>query len=347
MGVLTDSLKSTTTGCKQTDPKPNVLKMEPKKAVVGSTELLQTETENRFVIFPLNHGEIFQNYKDAAKKFWTPSKFNFIECKRALEKMDKVERAAFDKCVCSLTFAHGYDSVNYIEDYAKSVPILEARFFFGWEVAMEGIHTETFKKIFGDFVQDTSISTTSLRKLAGSRKDWCNKWIGNPNVHFGERTFALAVAQNIFNVGGFAALLGYCESGLFRGLKEALDTIFEDQRISGSFAVLLTTYVSDKPSGERVLEMVKEVVAIEQNYLKESLMGPKEVLLQHVEFVADHLLKELNIKPHFGRAENIIGYMKNLNFNHRAVKKAGTRYQAPTARYQDNIDDAFDLDADF
>ena len=285
-------------------------------------EHILTENPNRFVIFPLKYKDIWEKYKTAQMSNWTAEE---IELSPDLvdwdEKLNDSERHYIKNVLAFFAASDGIVNENLAENFLKEVQYPEAKFFYGFQIAMENVHSETYSLLIDTYIRDNeeknrlfnAIETVpSVKKKA----DWALKWIDSES--FAERLIAFAAVEGIFFSGSFCAIFWLKKRGLMPGLTFSNELISRDEALHCEFACLLhNKYIQNKVSEERIKEIICEAVEIEKEFITDSLpvslIGMNEKLMaQYIEFVADFWLVELGCSKVFN-VENPFDFMDMLS----------------------------------
>ena len=267
-------------------------------------ELLLSEEENRYVIFPIKYDDIWIYYKKAMANFWTPEELDLSKDYDDFIKLTDNERHFIEHILAFFAASDGIVNENLVERFCNEVKLLEAKFFYGFQIAIENIHSETYSLLIDTYIKDLPKKTKLLNAIETipsikKKADWAIKWIGDESS-FGERCIAFAAVEGIFFSGAFCSIFWLKKRGLMPGLCHSNELISRDEGMHTEFAVLMYNYLKNKPSKERVIEIIRDAVSIEKEFITESLscelIGMNAKLMsQYIEFVADRLLQMLNI----------------------------------------------------
>jgi ribonucleoside-diphosphate reductase beta chain len=285
-------------------------------------EHILEENPNRFVIFPLKYRDIWEKYKQAQMSNWTAEE---IELSPDLvdwdEKLNDNEKHYIKNVLAFFAASDGIVNENLAENFVKEVQYPEAKFFYGFQIAMENVHSETYSLLIDTYIRDNeekerlfnAIETVpSVKKKA----EWALKWIDSES--FAERLIAFAAVEGIFFSGSFCAIFWLKKRGLMPGLTFSNELISRDEALHCEFACLLhNKYIQNKVSEERIKEIICEAVEIEKEFITDSLpvslIGMNEKLMaQYIEFVADFWLVELGCTKVFN-SENPFDFMEMLS----------------------------------
>ena len=269
-----------------------------------SEELLLKENDRNYTIFPIQHNDIWTYYKKAMANFWTPEEVDLSKDYDDFIKLTDNERHFIEHILAFFAGSDGIVNENLVERFCSEVKLPEAQFFYGFQIAMENIHSETYSLLIDTYIKNpikkaklfNAITTIpSIKKKA----DWAIRWIGDDSS-FGERCIAFAAVEGIFFSGAFCSIFWLKKRGLMPGLCQSNELISRDEGMHTEFAVLMYKYLKNKPSEERVLEIIREAVVIETEFITDSLSCKligmnSELMTQYIQYVADRLLQMLNI----------------------------------------------------
>ena len=266
---------------------------------MGDSEILLSEEENRYVIFPIKYDDIWKMYKKAMANFWTPEELDLSKDYDDFISLTDNERHFIEHILAFFAASDGIVNENLVERFCNEVQLLEAKFFYGFQIAIENIHSETYSLLIDTLIKDkikkvkllNAIETIpSIKKKA----DWALKWIGSDSS-FGERCIAFAAVEGIFFSGAFCSIFWLKKRGKMPGLCHSNELISRDEGMHTEFAVLMYSYLKEKPSKEIIENIIKEAVSIEKEFITESLscrlIGMNDTLMsEYIEYVADRLL---------------------------------------------------------
>jgi len=204
----------------------------------------------------------------------------------------------------------------------QEVQVPEARCFYGFQIAMENIHSEMYSMLIDTYIKDADERAKLFNAIfefefIKKKADWALRWIASDEATFGERLIAFAAVEGIFFSGSFAAIFWLKKRGLMPGLGHSNELISRDEGLHRDFACLLYRHLNNRPTEKRIHEIITDAVKIEQEYLTEALpvdmIGMNcRLMSQYIEFVADHLLVELNCSKLYN-VKNPFDFMENLS----------------------------------
>merc|ERR1719305_1893019 len=345
----------------------------PKKELVGKVEKnkveekvkrnkeemeepLLKENPRRFVLMPIQYPDIWQMYKKAQASFWTAEEVNLEYDLNDWNKLKPDERFFIKHVLAFFAASDGIVNENLVEKFMQEVQIPEARCFYGFQIAIENVHSEMYSLLIDTYIKDTAekeklfnaIETVPAVKKKAS---WALNWINNAS--FAERVIAFASVEGIFFSGSFAAIFWLKKRGLMPGLTFSNELISRDEGLHTDFACLLFQHLVNKPSQERVYEIVKDAVEIECEFLTDALpvalIGMNcDLMVQYIKFVADRLLVELECEKVY-KVSNPFDFMEIISLEGKTnfFEKRVGEYQKMGVMSNNKEDNKFTLDADF
>lgn len=273
------------------------------------------------------------------------------------DRLTDNERHFISHVLAFFAASDGIVNENLVERFLQEVQVTEARCFYGFQVYIENVHSEMYSNLLQTYIRDREQRTflfNAIETMPAVKKkaDWALAWIASKTANFGERIIAFAAVEGIFFSGSFAAIFWLKKRGLMPGLTFSNELISRDEGLHCDFAVLMFRYLLQKPSKERILEIIRDAVQIEQEFLTLALpvrlIGMNcELMSQYIEFVADRLLTELNVGKLYN-TKNPFPFMEMISLDGKTnffEKKVG-EYQklGVMSNPQDHV---FRLDADF
>ncbi|TKA67095.1 Ribonucleoside-diphosphate reductase small chain [Cryomyces minteri] len=300
-------------------------KSEPLEKTADGLEMepILAENAQRFVLFPIKYHEIWQMYKKAEASFWTAEE---IDLSKDLHdwnnRLNDDERFFISHVLAFFAASDGIVNENLVERFSGEVQIPEARCFYGFQIMMENIHSETYSLLIDTYISEPKQRTYLFNAIDNipcirRKADWALRWISDKNSTFACRLIAFAAVEGIFFSGSFASIFWLKKRGLMAGLTFSNELISRDEGMHTDFACLLYSHLKNKPSDQLVLHIITEAVAIEQEFLSDALpcalLGMNATLMcQYIEFVADRLLLALGTKKHYN-ATNPFDFMENIS----------------------------------
>jgi ribonucleoside-diphosphate reductase beta chain len=320
------------------------------------TEPLLVEDPNRFVLFPIKHDDIWRFYKQSQASFWTAEEIDLQQDLADWKKLNDGERHFISHVLAFFAASDGIVNENLANNFLKEVQYAEAKCFYGFQVMMENIHSETYSLLIDTYIQDPKEKDRLLRAIetidcVKKKADWALKWIESPN--FVERLISFAAVEGIFFSGSFCSIFWLKKRGLMPGLSFSNELISRDEGLHCDFACLLyTDHIKNKISQERIYEIILNAVEIEKEFvtvaLPVSLIGMNaELMCQYIEFVADRLLVALGCKKHYN-ATNPFDFMEMISLQGKTnfFEKRVAEYQK-SGVMSDKESMSFSMDEDF
>ncbi len=319
-------------------------------------EPILQENKNRFVLFPIKHSNIWEYYKKAQASFWTAEEIDLSADLADWEKLSDDERHFIKHVLAFFAASDGIVNENLAEQFVSEVQLPEARCFYGFQIAIENIHSETYSLLIDTYIKDdvekdrlfNAMETVPAVK---KKADWALKWI-NDDASFAERLVAFAAVEGIFFSGSFCSIFWLRKRGLMPGLTFSNELISRDEGLHCDFACLLYSMLETKLDEKVILDLIKDAVTIEKEFITEalpvSLIGMNAKLMaEYIEFVADRLLVALGHTRVYGTANpfpwmELISLQGKTNFFEKRVaeyQKAGVM--------ADKDKQVFSLDEDF
>lgn len=320
-------------------------------------EPLLRENPRRFVVFPIQYPDIWKMYKKAEASFWTVEEVDLSKDMHDWETLKDGEKHFIKHVLAFFAASDGIVNENLVERFSQEVQVTEARCFYGFQIAMENVHSEMYSLLIDTYIRDPeerNFLFNAIETLPCIKKkaDWALQWIANKDATFGERIVAFAAVEGIFFSGSFASIFWLKKRGLMPGLTFSNELISRDEGLHTDFACLMFKHLVQKPSRELVLQIIQDAVAIEQEFLTDALpvrlLGMNcELMSQYIEFVADRLLVDLIGQKHYN-TKNPFNFMEMISLEGKTnffEKKVG-EYQkwGVMANRMDNV---FTLDAEF
>lgn len=311
----------------------------------------------RKTLFPIKYTDIWNMYKKAVASFWTTEEVDLSKDLKDWETLKPQEQHFIKHVLAFFAASDGIVNANLVERFTDEVQIWEARYFYKSQIAMENIHSEMYSLLIDTYVNSESerrylFNAIENMECVKQKADWAIKWIRDDVAPFAERIVGFASVEGIFFSGSFASIFWLKKRGLMPGLAFSNELISRDEGLHTDFACLMYRYLENKPTQERVYEIVKDAVRIEQSFLTDSLpvdlIGMNSRLMcQYIEFVADRLLVELECEKLY-HSTNPFDFMESISLTGKTnffEKKVGEYQKAGVINLES--DRKFTLDADF
>ena len=300
-------------------------------------EKILVENPNRFVIFPIQYNDIWEYYKMHQAAFWTAEEIDLSGDIRDWEKLSENEQFFVKNVLSFFAASDGIVNENLAENFYREVQYPEAKFFYGFQLMMENIHSLMYSLLIDTYVsnpkeKDECFHAIDRLPAVQKKAKWALEWI--TNASFQERLVAFAAVEGIFFSGSFCSIFWLKSRGIMQGLCNANALIFKDENLHCDFAIhLLNNHVENKPSEKRIKEILLSALEIEKEFITESLpvslIGMNQNLMkQYLEFVVDGLLVKMGCKKHFN-VEQPFKFMEQI-----AVETKGNFFESRTVEYQ-------------
>ena len=289
---------------------------------MNTSEPLLDETQNRYVIFPIQHDGFWEMYKKSEANFWTTEELDLSKDTNDWKTLNDNERYFIENILAFFAASDGIVNENLVERFCQEVKILEAKFFYGFQIAMENIHSETYSLLIDTYIKDPIKKTKLFNAIdtmpcVQKKAEWALKWINDKDSPFVNRVIGFAAVEGIFFSGSFCSIFWLKKRGLMPGLCHSNELISRDEGMHCEFAVLMYQNLKDKPEGSVVQQIIKEAVQIEKEFITEALscelIGMNATLMsQYIEYVADRLLQMFGVGKVYN-ASNPFDWMEMIS----------------------------------
>jgi len=321
-------------------------------------EPILQENKKRFVIFPIEHHDIWEWYKKCEASFWTAEEIDLSEDLNDWKsKLSDDERYFIKHILAFFAASDGIVNENLAENFVNEVQYSEAKFFYGFQIMMENIHSETYSLLIDTYVKDPKEKDNLFNAIETfpaikKKADWALKWIESDS--FAERLIAFAAVEGIFFSGAFCSIFWLKKRGLMPGLSFSNELISRDEGVHCDFAVHLhNKHLVNKVSPKRIKEILLDALNIEREFITESLpislIGMNSKLMtQYLEFVTDRLLVELNCEKEYN-VTNPFDFMDLISLQGKTnfFEKRVSEYQKAGVLNNDTKSADFSIDEDF
>lgn len=334
----------------------------PEKTALGIEPIL-IENKDRFVLYPIKHNDIWEFYQKAEASFWTAKEIDLVpDLTDWNSRLNDDERHFIKHVLAFFAASDGIVNENLAENFVREVQYTEAKFFYGFQIMMENIHSETYSLLIDTLIKDSAEKDTLFRAIdtldcVKKKANWALRWISKGS--FVERLIAFAAVEGIFFSGSFCSIFWLKKRGLMPGLAFSNELISRDEGLHCDFAChLYNHHIVNKLPEQQITEIITDAVEIEKEFVCDALpvrlIGMNaDLMSRYIEFVADRLLTELGCPKYYNK-ENPFDFMEYIsmqnktNFFEKRVaeyRKAGRNANLTP----DSVSDAgtFSLDADF
>jgi ribonucleoside-diphosphate reductase beta chain len=327
------------------------------------SEPLLMENKQRFVLFPIKHPQVWEMYKKAEASFWTAEEIDLAHDMVDWDKLKDDEKHFISHVLAFFAASDGIVNENLVERFASEVQLPEARCFYGFQIAMENIHSETYSLLIDTYIKDAAEKSKLFNAIetipcVKKKADWALRWIGSDSC-FAERCVAFAVVEGIFFSGSFCSIFWLKKRGLMPGLTFSNELISRDEGMHCDFACLLYSMLENKLTDAEVQKIIGDAVEHEKEFVTEALpvalIGMNSgMMAEYIEFVADRLLVALGAPKMYNKSNpfdwmELISLQGKTNFFEKRVseyQKAGVMNSLDS---KENVEanSTFSLDADF
>jgi ribonucleotide reductase beta subunit family protein with ferritin-like domain len=323
-----------------------------------NTEILLKDNPNRYVLFPIKFPKIWEMYKRQQKCYWTAEEMKLVDDMNDWNlKLNDNERYFIKNILAFFAGSDGIVLENLGSRFLCEVQIPEARTFYGFQLMMESIHSETYSLLIDTYIREKDEKNRLFNAIEEiecikQKAEWAIKWINDDEASFATRLIAFAVVEGIFFSGSFCAIFWLKERGLMPGLTFSNELIARDEGMHTDFACLLYSMISNKISQDTVYTIIEEAVGIESSFICDSLpcrlIGMNSDLMkQYIKFVADRLIQQLGYKKLY-KVSNPFDFMEMISIDTKAnfFEKRNDSYRKAEVG-QSKHDMEFGLDDDF
>ena len=286
------------------------------------TEPLLIPDDNRFVMFPIKHNDIWEMYKKQIDCFWRAEEIDLSKDSTHWDSLNADEKHFISMILAFFAASDGIVLENLAQRFMSDVQISEARAFYGFQIAMENIHSHTYSLLIETYIKDKDEKHKLFNAINNypcikKKSDWAQKWIHDNRSSFATRLVAFACIEGIFFSGAFSSIFWLKKRGLMPGLTFSNELISRDEALHCEFAILLYSKLEKKLPKAKLHEIVKECVAIEIEFICEALpcrlIGMNsELMSQYIQFVADRLCVQLGY-PKIYNVANSLDYMELIS----------------------------------
>jgi ribonucleotide reductase beta subunit family protein with ferritin-like domain len=320
-----------------------------------TSEPLLTPDESRYVMFPIKDEDIWKMYKKQVDSFWRAEEVDLSKDNRCWEKLTDDEKYFIKMIIAFFAASDGIVLENLAVRFMGDIQLAEARAFYGFQIAMENIHSEMYSLLIETYIKDKEEKTQLFSALDNfpcirKKADWALNWIHDKRSNFATRLIAFAIVEGIFFSGAFCSIFWLKKRGLMPGLCFSNELISRDEALHTEFAVMLYNKLEKKLKKQKVHEIIKQAVEIEKEFINEALpcrlIGMNaDLMAKYIEFVADRLSIQLGYEPIYN-SKNPFDFMELISVESKTnfFEKKVDSYALAN---KELTEDAFDLDADF
>ena len=321
----------------------------------NNTEPLLVPDDNRFVMFPIKHNDIWEMYKKQIDCFWRAEEIDLSKDLTNWESLNADERHFISMILAFFAASDGIVLENLASRFMSEIQVSEARAFYGFQIAMENVHSETYSLLIETYIKDKDEKSKLFNAIEHfpcikKKSDWAQKWIHDNRSSFATRLVAFACVEGIFFSGAFCSIYWLKKRGLMPGLTFSNELISRDEALHCEFAILLYSKLLKKVDKVRIHELIKEAVDIETEFICEALpcrlIGMNsELMSQYIRFVADRLCVQLGYKKIYN-VSNPFDFMELISLEGKT-----NMFERKISEYslanKTQTNDAFSLNEDF
>jgi ribonucleoside-diphosphate reductase subunit M2 len=319
------------------------------------TEPLLAPDDNRFVTFPIKYNDIWDMYKKQVECFWRAEEIDLTKDLAYWDTLEQGEKHFVSMILAFFAASDGIVLENLASRFMSDVQVSEARAFYGFQIAMENVHSETYSLLIETYIKDKEEKHKLFNAIENfpcikKKSDWAQKWIHDNRSSFATRLVAFACVEGIFFSGAFCSIYWLKKRGLMPGLTFSNELISRDEALHCEFAVLLYSKLVKKIDKARIHEIIKEAVEIEIEFICEALpcklIGMNsDLMTQYIKFVADRLVVQLGYKKIYN-VENCFPWMELISLQGKTnfFEKRVSDYALATTTGKS---EAFELTEDF
>lgn len=277
----------------------------------------------RKVLFPIQHPKLWSAYKQALDCLWKVEEVDLSKDYDDFMKLSDDERYFIEHILAFFAAADSIVNINLIEYMQRTVPELEAQYFYNQQVLIECVHTEMYNLLIQTLIPDSEKQNKLLNAIetipcVQKKANWAMAWNDNPNATLAERMVVFAIVEGIHFSGSFAAVFYIKTKGVMPGFTFSNELISRDEGLHTNFACLYyTDYIFSKLAPQRIMDLFREAVEIEKEFFTEALpvalLGMNaDMMCEYIEFVADRLLVQLGQQKYYN-ANNPFPFMNNIS----------------------------------
>jgi ribonucleotide reductase beta subunit family protein with ferritin-like domain len=325
---------------------------------MSNTEEILNEKNQRYVLFPLKYNNIFNLYKKALASFWTVEEVDLSKDANDWNKLNENEQHFIKNILAFFAGSDGIVLENLGVRFMQDVKIPEATCFYGFQIAMENIHSEMYSLLIDTYIKDTQEKNFLFDAInnipcVAKKAKWAIKWINDNESDFTKRLIAFAAVEGIFFSGSFCAIFWLKKRGLMPGLTSSNELISRDEGMHTDFAVAIYDLIENKLNFDTIKEIIMEAVEIEKEFINDSipcrLIGMNSDLMsQYIEFVADRLVMQLGYEKIYN-SKNPFDFMEMISLEGKTnfFEKRVMDYSKANVGNNSSSYKEFNLDADF
>ena len=321
----------------------------------STIEPLLHPDENRFVMFPIQHDDIWKMYKKQMDLFWRAEEVDLSKDLGDWNKLNEDEKHFITMVLGFFAASDGIVLENLGMRFMSEVQLAEARAFYGFQIMMENVHSEMYSVLIDTYIKDSEEKNKMFNSIQNfpciaKKSDWAKKWIGDNRSSFATRLIAFAIVEGIFFSSSFASIYWIKQRGLLPGLTFSNELISRDEALHVEFAVLLYGKLQKKINKKRFYEIMKEAVNIEKEFILEAIpcrmIGMNsELMSKYIEFCSDRLCLQLGYDPIYN-TKNPFSFMELISIESKVnfFERTNSAYSLANKQVDSDV---FDFKVDF
>jgi ribonucleotide reductase beta subunit family protein with ferritin-like domain len=318
-------------------------------------EPILTPDDNRYVMFPIKHNDVWDMYKRAIDSFWIVNEVNLAQDLKDWNSLNEDERNFVKMVLAFFAASDGVVTENLAVRFMNDVQVAEIRAFYGFQIAIENIHSECYSLLIDTYIKDEEekqklFEATKNYPCISKKFNWAKKWIYDKRSNFATRLVAFAIVEGIFFSSSFACIYWIKKRGLMPGLTFSNELISRDEALHTEFAILLYSKIVKKLSKKKINEIIQEAVEIEKEFITEAipcrLIGMNsKLMIQYIEFVADRLAVQLGYDKIYN-SQNPFDFMELISIESKVnfFERTNSEYALANKSISSDI---FEFNADF
>ena len=319
-----------------------------------TNEPILAPDDNRFVMFPIKYQDIWDMYQKQVDCFWRPEEIDLTKDLAHWESLNKDEQYFISMILAFFAASDGIVLENLASRFMNEIQVSEARAFYGFQIAMENIHSHTYSNLIETYIKDKEEKSKLFNAISNypcikKKSDWAQKWIHDNRSSFATRLVAFACVEGIFFSGAFCSIFWLKKRGLMPGLCFSNELISRDEALHTEFAILIYKKLKNKISEDTIIHIIKEAVEIETEFICDALpcrlIGMNsDLMTQYIKFVADRLVVQLGYKKIYN-VSNPFDFMELISLEGKSnfFERTVSEYSLANK----NTDNAFELSEDF
>jgi ribonucleotide reductase beta subunit family protein with ferritin-like domain len=320
-------------------------------------EPILTENPHRYILFPIEHSDIFKMYKDLVSVRWIAEEIDMTKDLKDFRGLSGGEQHFIKRVLGFFAGSDGIINENLVANFSNEVQLPEAKAFYSEQISNETVHSETYCRLIEAYIDNKAERLDILRSITTmpyvkKKAIWATDYIKNDKASFAERLMAFAVIEGVFFSGAFCSIFYFKQRGILPGLTSSNEFISRDEGLHTDFACLLYSKLNNRLSIAEAHTLVRGAVEIEKEFITEalpcSLIGMNSrMMCEYIEYVADRLLRQLGY-PKTYDAKNPFGFMERISLEAKDnffEKRVSTYALSGSGKTEEQM--SFKMNADF